>query len=723
MLVKMSPSPPSSPRKISLRPDQEPQTSSFIDTQSIEQQSSFLSSRSQPQRSRPVPVLSPYERTQSLTRNDNYRRIQQYPKTLEIFIPTDKDRSVQSTVSRSYEYEVKENRRPAPAPGKSTRTKEFDIEREYVRCLNDVVDEFDKRYGEKTLVDQGRNTKTHETREHYENFEEIRRYPQVNRHVSNRVDNQTTYQRSLSEGLLHQRSKPLASKDITISDEDLWKIEHRLHPKERLKPIHIHTSNSSIPGETSIKYVRAERIPVEILLPKPQLVTTQGEHSSTVVKDVRHSTRKVTTNIHQPERRKTIEGEHELRIIEKPISSGETRPVEFTVPKPLESFPVEHSSTLVVKSKKGGRFHTLDISSTLTREHTLSGEHELRVISEPIRSHPQNKPVELVFPKPTLSSSSSHHTATIVKQTRAPKSSLTLDNIQTTLKGEHQFRLVDKPIQAGPGQSVELIVPKSVTDVAEHTTTLMTETQPHRRVLEITGSGKAIQAEHERKFFSDVVRVEEAVEVKLPKRKIEQVEHSATIVKHSRGHQPIIEIDSRGKTMVGEHQTKIVQESIETTADAMHLLVAKPRLPAEHSTTVVKGARGRPQVLTFDHTQPIPGKSISRSKSTGDDSTLTNRWTSNKILRSASWSTWRDGDFICEAAACSWIARRWTYVKIDTERTRSTADLRWSSASNIRRTYLDRARNFNETNESSVGLSSGIHRSKDISDASSQYCE
>lgn len=610
MLVKMSPSPPSSPRKISLKADQQQQMSSFIDTQTIEQQSSFLSSPSQPERRRPVPVPSPYERTQSLTRNDHYRRIHQYPKTLEIFIPMDKNQNVQSTVSRTYEYEVEEKRRSASAHGKPTQPgKEFEIEREYVRCLNDVVDEFDKRYQAKPSVNQRKNTKTYETNEHYEQFEEIRHYPQVNRHVSNRVDNQTTYQRSLSEGLLHQRHRPIVSKDITISDENLSKLEYRLQPKERLKPIHIHSSNSSIPGETSIKYVRAERGPVEILLPKPQLVTTQGEHSSTIVKDVRYSTRKITTNIHQPERRKTIEGEHELRIIEKPISSGETRPVEFTVPKPLESFPVEHSSTLVVKSKKGGRFHTLDISSTLARERTLSGQHELRVISEPIRSHAQNRPIELHFPKPTFSSTSSHHTATVIKQTRAPKSSLVLDNIRTTLKGEHELRLVDKPIQAGPAPSVELIVPKSVTDVAAHTTTVITETQPHRRVLQITGSGKAMQAEHERKYYSDVVRVEEAVEVKLPKRKVEQVEHSATIVKHSRGHQPIIEIDSRGKTMVGEHETRIVQESIETKTDAMQLLIAKPRLPAEHSTTVVKGTHGRPQVLTIDRTQPMPGKS------------------------------------------------------------------------------------------------------------------
>jgi hypothetical protein len=124
---------------------------------------------------------------------------------------------------------------------------------------------------------------------------------------------------------------------------------------------------------------------------------------------------------------------------------------------------------------------------------------------------------------------------------------------------------------------------------------MMTETQPHRRVLEITGSGKRMESEHERKYFHDTVRIEEEIEVKLPKQKHEQAEHSATIIKHSRGKGPIIEIDTTQRTIEGEHETRIFQDSIETKADAMQLLIAKPQIPAEHSTTLVKEQRGKSQ--------------------------------------------------------------------------------------------------------------------------------
>ncbi|CAF5122324.1 unnamed protein product, partial [Rotaria socialis] len=80
---------------------------------------------------------------------------------------------------------------------------------------------------------------------------------------------------------------------------------------------------------------------------KPQIITTQGEHSTTIVKDVRRSTGKITTNIQQQHQRATIEGEHELRIIKEPISFGQNRTVEFTIPKPIDIPPAEHSSTFV----------------------------------------------------------------------------------------------------------------------------------------------------------------------------------------------------------------------------------------------------------------------------------------------------------------------------------------------------------------------------------------
>ncbi|CAF3636008.1 unnamed protein product [Rotaria sordida] len=431
----------------------------------------------------------------------------------------------------------------------------------------------------------------------------------------------TTAQRSFSEELLYKRLIPTAKQLYTTtpsattseagfatSEDDLTTMEYRLRRKERLKPIRIYSSTSSIPGETSIKYVRTERQPVELLVPKPQILTTQGEHSTTVVKDVRRTTGRITTNIQQQHQRTTIEGEHELRVIKEPITSGQTRAVEFTIPKPIETLPAEHSTTFVVESKKGGRYQTLDVSSALTREHTLEGEHELRVISEPISAGLHNKAVELLFPKPPIPPPPSQHSSTIVKQTRAAPSSVVFDNIHTTLKGEHELRLFDKPIQSGTLDSVELIIPKSVTETAEHTTTIVTETQPHRRVLEITGSGKKMESEHETKFFRDAVRIEEEIEVRLPKQQVELPEHTTTIIKHSRGKGPIIEVDTTRRTIEGEHETKIIEESIQARSDTMQLLVAKPQVSAEHSTTVVKEQRGKPYVYSIDKTQPIPGE-------------------------------------------------------------------------------------------------------------------
>ncbi|CAF1082065.1 unnamed protein product, partial [Adineta steineri] len=606
LLVEMSPSPPV-PRKRQIETNQQ-KLSSLI-TSSIDQESTFMSSNITNKRHRPL-------QSQSLTRYDDYRRLRQYPKTLEIFIPmdtNDNNTEKQSTIKRSFEYEVEKKKRSSSENLRQQRPQhDFEVELEYLRCLDDLTNEYEKLKRQKKPVDnRKKKTTTYETTEQFESIEKIyHNQPQPQQqpiHQYSQHDN--IYQRSASENILHKHSKPiLTTTDLPLSDDEFSRLEYNLLRKERLKPIHIHSSTNSIPGETSIKYVSTERLPVEVLVPKPQIRTTHGEHSSTTMKDVRQSTRKKTTNIHQQRRRKTIEGQHELRIIEQPIISGRTLPVEFTIPKPIETLPVEHTSTFIVKSKKGGRFQTLDISKSLTRERRLSGEHELRVISEPIRSNLHNKPVELLFPKPTLTSKSSHHSSTIVKQNRTPKSSLILDNIQTLLKGEHELRLVDKPIESGPSNSVELIVPKSVTETVEHTSTIITETQPQRRVLEITGSGRKIENEYETKYFHDTVRVEEEIEVKLPKQKYEQVDHSSTIIKHSRGKGPIIDIDTTYKTIQGEHELKIFEESIETKADTMQLLVPKPKISSEHhSTTVIKGQRGKPQILTIDRKPIIPG--------------------------------------------------------------------------------------------------------------------
>ena len=577
LLVKLSPSPPL-PRKRQIEMSQQQQSlsSALVSTETYEEETAFKRSRQ---------LQSP-----ALT-----RRVRQNPRKLEIFQPSSKEQEKHTTITRSYEYD---RRRSSSENVKQARRDNIEIGREYLRCLDDLTDEYERLKRQKKSLD---NQSNYETKESYQRTEEFYR--------SQPMQIESSYKRSSSEGLLHKRLQPITTLDMTLSDEDIFSMEYRLKRKERLKPIRIHSSSNSIPGETSIKYVSTERKPVEVLVPKPQIITTQGEHSSTVVKDTRRSSRKVTTtNIHQQPRRRTIEGQHELRIIEQPIICDRTRTVEFTIQKPM---PTEHTSTYMVHSRKGGRFNTVDISQTLARERTLSGEHEIRVISKPIRSSSHNKPLEIVFPKPVFSSSSSSsHSSTVVKQNRTPKSSIYLDNIQRTIKGEHELRLIDKPIQSGPANSVELIVPKSVTDTAEHTTTVITETQPHRRVLEITGSGKQMTSEHERKYFHDKVRVEEEIEVKIPKQKYEQVEHSTTLVKHSRGKGPIIEIDTSRRPIQGEHETKIIEKAVETVADAMQLLIAKPQIPAEHSTTIIKGQRGKPQIFAVDQTQPIPGMSF-----------------------------------------------------------------------------------------------------------------
>ena len=681
LLVEMSPSPPL-PRKrhietSSQQQQTQQQQNSSSNVRSYEEeyehrrQSSFNSSNAN---KRYRPLRASLERTHSATRDDDHHR-RQYPKSIDVFIPynvLEKERNQHdgksSTMTRSYEYEVEERRRASSASGKQQRRTDLGEEQEYLRCLRDLTNEYEKTKRQRRSVDNRKKNTTMDTQEEYESIEEVYhqrpvttttttteeitkrsnyRMPttstnRVHQFEQQFVDNfsvrpqeqqsvfssytthqggeqrLTASQRSFSEELLYKRLIPSAKQLYTsattseagfaTSEEDLTTMEYRLKRKERLKPIRIFSSTSSIPGETSVKYVRTERQPVELLVPKPQLVTTQGEHSTTVVKDVRRSAGKISTNVHQQHQRATIEGEHELRIIKEPISAGQTRAVEFTIPKPLETAAAEHSSTFVIESKKGGRFQTLDVSSALTREHTLTGEHELRVISEPISAGLRNKAVELLFPKPPLPPPPSQHSSTVVKHTRAPASSLVLENIQTTLKGEHELRLFDRPIQPGAAEGVEFILPKSVTEISEHTTTIVTETQPHRRVLEITGSGRKMESEHETKFFRDSVRVEEEVEVKLPKQQVERAEHTTTMIRHSRGKGPIIEVDNTRRVIEGEHETKYIEESIEARANAMELLVAKPQVPAEHSTTVVKEQRGKSQIYAIDRTQPIPGK-------------------------------------------------------------------------------------------------------------------
>ncbi|CAF4695593.1 unnamed protein product, partial [Rotaria socialis] len=232
-------------------------------------------------------------------------------------------------------------------------------------------------------------------------------------------------------------------------------------------------------------------------------------------------------NIHQPLRRRTIEGQHELRVFDKPITSGTIQPVESTIFKPIETLPMKHSSINITRSARGDRFHTVDIGSTLTHQRTQSGPYDLRNRFGSIQSNLSKKSVEFSLP------TSTHHSSTIVKLNRTPASSVFLDKVQTQIKGQREVRFADQPIQPGSAKTVESIVPKSIMKQVEHTTTIVTEKQPSRRVLEITGSGK------------------------------------------------------------------------KTKADMMQLLIEKPTLPAEHSSTIIKG---QPQSFTIGQTQPILGQ-------------------------------------------------------------------------------------------------------------------
>ncbi|CAF4610426.1 unnamed protein product, partial [Rotaria sp. Silwood1] len=588
----MSPSPPSSHKRQNQTAQQ-----SLINTHSLKQPSSLISSNNTNKRYRPSQSLS-------LTRTNNFQHVRQYPMKLEIFKPSstnNREYEKQTTIIRNYDYEIQNRQRSSSENKKQQYKNDFNMEQEYLRCLNDVKNEYENLQREKKSFDNRKNKTTYETTKQYENVEKTyhhhhhhqpRSINKIQNNISNQTETNNTCQRSLSETLLHKNFKPIIKTDITLSDENLKAMEYCLQHQQRLiKPIHIHSSANFIPGERSIKYVHTERSPVEIILPKPQITKTHEEHTSAIVKDIRNTNRGTMTTIHQKPRSRSIEGERELRIFQKPI----------------ETLPIEQLSTNVIKSKTSDHLHTFNLNNTLTRQRTLSGEYKFRRIPEPMQTNLYNQQVNLLFPKST------HHSSTIVKQNRIPKSSIVLDNIQTKLKGEHDLRLVDKPIQAGPSNSVELVVPKSITKIPEHTTTIVTEQQPHRRVLQVTGSGKKQKSEHETKYFHDTVRIEEEIEVKLPKTKLEQVEHSATIIKHNRGKAPIIEIDATQKKIEGEHLIKILNEPIETTPDTMQLLVKKPKLSAEYSTTMIKEQhKQQQQILTTDRTQPIPAEHQTR---------------------------------------------------------------------------------------------------------------
>jgi hypothetical protein len=154
LLVEMSPSPPSS-RKRHIETTQQ---QSSTNTRSYEQEyehrrkSSFTSSNAN---KRYRPLQASLERAQSLSREDESHR-RQYPKSIDVFIPYDileKERNQQgtksTTMTRSYEYEIEERRRSSSASTKQQRKTDFDEEREYLRCLQDLTNEYEKNKRQK----------------------------------------------------------------------------------------------------------------------------------------------------------------------------------------------------------------------------------------------------------------------------------------------------------------------------------------------------------------------------------------------------------------------------------------------------------------------------------------------------------------------------------------------------------------------------------------------
>ncbi|CAF3722525.1 unnamed protein product [Rotaria socialis] len=507
---------------------QKKQQQLFANPYSLGQESSFISSsnnhnHNNNKRYRPT-------ETQSLTRATDFHHNRQYPTKLQIFQPSvtnnkEQQKQNKTTTCYEYEYELEKRRRSSSENNNQQYRNDLNIHRESLDCLNDLTDEYKILPRENNSLNNQKNKTIYETKQQDQHSEGV--YRCLPKSVS-RTEDQTTYQHSLSENLLYKQLKPLVKTVLTLSVDNIKTLDYSLQHQQRLvKPIHIHSSTNSVPDETSIKYVRAERLPAEAVLSKSQITKTQGDHSSTVVKDVRYACREVTTNIHQPLRRRTIEGQHELRVFDKPITSGTIQPVESTIFKPIETLPMKHSSINITRSARGDRFHTVDIGSTLTHQRTQSGPYDLHNRFGSIQSNLSKKSVEFSLP------TSTHHSSTIVKLNRTPASSVFLDKVQTQIKGQREVRFADQPIQPGSAKTVESIVPKSIMKQVEHTTTIVTEKQPSRRVLEITGSGK------------------------------------------------------------------------KTKADMMQLLIEKPTLPAEHSSTIIKG---QPQSFTIGQTQPILGQ-------------------------------------------------------------------------------------------------------------------
>ncbi|CAF4415499.1 unnamed protein product, partial [Adineta steineri] len=116
--------------------------------------------------------------SQSLTRYDDYRRLRQYPKTLEIFIPmdtNDNNTEKQSTIKRSFEYEVEKKKRSSSENLRQQRPQhDFEVELEYLRCLDDLTNEYEKLKRQKKPVDnRKKKTTTYETTEQFESIEKI----------------------------------------------------------------------------------------------------------------------------------------------------------------------------------------------------------------------------------------------------------------------------------------------------------------------------------------------------------------------------------------------------------------------------------------------------------------------------------------------------------------------------------------------------------------------
>lgn len=187
LLVEMSPSPPTVRKRLFETNSQQQQQQQYLQRGSSmnsrayeeayeeRRQSSFTSANNN---KRYRPLRASLERTQSATREDEYYR-RQYPKSIDVFIPFDvieRERNSRAgkstTMTQNYEFEMEEKRRSSSLSGKQARRTELDEETEYLRCLRELTDQFEKTKRQKKSSDNRKRTAI-DTQEEYESVEEV----------------------------------------------------------------------------------------------------------------------------------------------------------------------------------------------------------------------------------------------------------------------------------------------------------------------------------------------------------------------------------------------------------------------------------------------------------------------------------------------------------------------------------------------------------------------